>query len=248
MGSEIITQEDDLYFYINGTRFRQLRADSKLRKTTDDEVLILKSPRVLRKYDKVFTRLPTANVLEFGVAEGGSILYFAQAFPEFRYVGIDLREPNEALLHHIERARVSDRVKIYYGTGQDDGRRINEIIRENFGQEPLGCVIDDASHMYRPSRHTFETTFGQLAPNGLYCIENWSWAHQHGHYQTNELDKPALTNLLFEIVMLAASTEGVIGAIDIDTDIAMVRRGDHPEREIRFDKLIMNRKRKLELI
>lgn len=249
MGSEVITDEVGLRFRVGDILFRQLTADSTLRKTTNDEVLILKSPNFLRKYDSVLARLPTNNVLEFGIAEGGSILYFALAYPNYKFVGIDLRDSNDALQEHIKRLGLEERVKLYYNVDQSDEAAVNAIIRSNFGSEKLGCIIDDASHMYRPSRLTFEQTFRHLAPGGIFCLEDWSWAHEAGQYQTSQwIDQPALTNLLFEIIMLMPSTRGIIDNINIDFNVAFIKRGGQASERMDLNSMILNRGRELSLV
>jgi len=47
----------------------------------------------------MFESSPTKNVLEFGVFEGGSIILFALAYPDFKFVGSIFRPPNEAVLN-----------------------------------------------------------------------------------------------------------------------------------------------------
>jgi hypothetical protein len=44
---------------------------------------------------------------------------------------------------------------------------------DEFGQDPLDLVIDDASHLYGPSLATFETLFPALREGGLYVLEDW---------------------------------------------------------------------------
>jgi len=249
MGSDVITNENGLQFRVGDTQFRQLTPDSAARKTTADEVLILKSPNFLRKYDAVFSALPSKNVVEFGIAEGGSILYYALAFPQYRFVGIDLRNPNEALHEHIRRLGLEERVKLYYNVDQADESAVSEIVNSNFGSEQLGCVIDDASHMYRPSRLTFEHTFHRLAAGGLFCLEDWSWAHEPGQYQNSQwLDQPALSNLLFQIIMLMPSTRGLIDKIDIDFNVAFIHRGGQAADRLDFNSMVLNRGKEIQLV
>ena len=77
-----------------------------------------------------------------------------------------------------------------------------------FALEGENFVIDDASHTYEETRASFEFLFPLLSPGGIYVIEDWSWAH-HPDYQSP--DAPfskgrALSNLLFEQIMLLGST------------------------------------------
>jgi hypothetical protein len=54
----------------------------------------------------------------------------------------------------------------------------------------------------------FEFLFPLLSPGGIYVIEDWSWAH-HPDYQSPDAPfskRRALSNLLFEQIMLMGST------------------------------------------
>jgi hypothetical protein len=69
-------------------------------------------------------------------------------------------------------------------------------------------VVDDASHTYEETKASFEILFPLLQPGGIYLIEDWSWAHGP-RYQSPDAPfskRPALSNLLFEQIMLLAST------------------------------------------
>jgi hypothetical protein len=55
---------------------------------------------------------------------------------------------------------------------------------------------------------SFELLFPVLSPGGIYVIEDWSWAH-HPSYQSPDAalaHRYALSNLLFEQIMLLGST------------------------------------------
>jgi cephalosporin hydroxylase len=249
IGSKIITDETASGFTAKGVRFRLLKAGDVRRSTTDDEIVILKPASFLRKYDELFSSLPTANVVEIGIAEGGSLIYFALAFPQLRFVGIDLREPNEKVQDHIHRLGLQDRIKLYYRVDQADGTRIHRIIKENFGDEPIGAIIDDASHWYEQSKRTFETTFNTLAVGGTYCLEDWSWAHEPGRSQGALWgDKYSLSNLLFEIIMLQPSTGDIVRSIKIDRNVAFIEHGSNFVAHFNLDRLVLNRGKKLTLI
>ena len=68
--------------------------------------------------------------------------------------------------------------------------------------------MDDASHTYEETKTSFEFLFPLLHPGGIYVIEDWSWAH-HPNYQSPDArfsKRHALSNLLFEQIMLLGST------------------------------------------
>ena len=69
-------------------------------------------------------------------------------------------------------------------------------------------MVDDACHTYEETKVSFEFLFPLLSPGGIYVIEDWSWAH-HLNYQSPDAPRSkrrALSNLLFEQIMLLGST------------------------------------------
>jgi len=241
---------DDHHFRMGDTRFRQLRPGDTERSTTLDEVLILKKPAFLRRYDAYLSRLPNRNVVEVGIAEGGSLIYFALRYPHLRFVGIDLRSPNEAVQHHIDRLGLSDRIKLHYRVDQADGRRLREIVTQEYGDEPLGAMIDDASHFFEQSTKTFEALYGRVAAKGFYCLEDWNWAHEPGRTQDGRLwaDKVSMANLLFRIILLQPAGRDIVRDIHINNNVAFIERGTHPLDQFKLEDLVLNRGQPLGLI
>ena len=250
MGSEIISNIKDNRFTAGPARFRILQGKDTQRTTTDDEIVILKCPEFLRKYDNILNSLPNNNVVEIGIAEGGSLIYFALAFPHLTFTGIDLRSPNEKVTDHIKKLGLSDRIKLHYRIDQADKRKVRETIAEDFKGAKIGAIIEDACHWYEQSRKTFEATFELLETDGVYCLEDWSWAHEAGRTQNGGMwwDKPSLSNLLFEIIMLQPSTSDLVRNIRVDQNVAVIERGTMPVKNLCLDDLIINRGKKLQLI
>lgn len=106
---------------------------------------------------------------------------------------------------------------------------MERILEENFPERNIDLVIDDASHLYDETRASFNMIFPYMSPGGLYVIEDWAWAHwagkewqgEGGHYG----DRPALTNLIFELVMLCPSRPDLIVDILITFNTVFIRRG-----------------------
>lgn len=245
-----IIRVDDHHFRVGDTRFRQLRPGDTERVTTRDEVLILKNPSFLLRYDQYLRRLPNRNVVEVGIAEGGSLIYFALRYPQLRFVGIDLRSPNDAVQYHIDRLGLTDRIKLHYRVDQADGKRLREIVAKEYRGEALGAVIDDASHFYEQSTKTFEALFGLVAPKGFYCLEDWNWAHEPGRTQDGRLwpDKISMANLLFRIILLQPTKRDLVRDIHINDNVAFIERGGHPPVSFRIDEMVLNRGQPLGLI
>src|SRR5690242_8622094 len=101
MGTDVINEVDGERFRVARQWFRVVSTNYAAHKTTASEIVILKGPGFLRQYDPIFESAPAGHVLEFGIFEGGSILYFAHAFPERKFVGVDIRPPNDEVLRHV---------------------------------------------------------------------------------------------------------------------------------------------------
>src|SRR4029077_5856883 len=119
----------------------------------------------------------TKNILELGIWQGGSPLFYGKATDAEKVVAIDLRAKNPALDQIIETHGLGDKVKLHFHTSQDDREAVERIIDTEFQGEPIDLVIDDASHLYEYTKKSFEIIFPKLRPGGLYIIEDWQWAH-----------------------------------------------------------------------
>jgi hypothetical protein len=90
---------------------------------------------------------------------------------------------------------------------------------EEFRDEPLDLVVDDASHLLVPSRSTCNALFPRLRPGGLYVIEDWPFTHvQHP-------DDVPLTVLIFELVLTCAYRSPAISEMTVNRNYAVVTRG-----------------------
>jgi SAM-dependent methyltransferase len=123
-----------------------------------------KPDRMLRTYERVFRPLArNARLLELGVYQGHSLSMWADYFDEGTVVGLDLREPPQAL---------ASRVKFYQGS-QTDERLLSRIAAES-APDGFDVVIDDCSHLGEWSRISFWHLFDRhLKPGGVYVIEDW---------------------------------------------------------------------------
>jgi SAM-dependent methyltransferase len=174
------------------------------------------------------------NMIELGIFEGGSIAFYEELFLPARFVGVDIETDRVRVLdHYLERRLATERVRLYYGTDQQDRQALELIAHENFEDQPLDLVIDDASHFYEPAKTSLNVFLPLPRPGGVYLIEDWAWAHwQQGFEEfqakgtTGYADqKSPLTKLIFEAVMLAASRPDIISNVYIDASRAFLTRG-----------------------
>jgi predicted O-methyltransferase YrrM len=196
--------------------------------STAETFLLMKSQSCV---ETILRHIPEGidNMVEFGIFKGGSIAFYEELFSPQRLVGVDI-EPDRvaALDQYLERRSATSRVRLYYGIDQGDAEALDAIARENFSTEPIDLVVDDGSHRYGPSKTALNRFLPLVRPHGVYLIEDWGWAHWLRHRpesgQYDDEQNP-LTKLVFEAVMLAASHEGLIREVIIDSSRAFIVRG-----------------------
>ena len=184
---------DDITFTLDITPGYNRRASEK------DNFTLVKSRSYLKDYlalgDEKFD-----TILELGVFQGGSIVFFDKLFRPAKLIGIELAPTAvEALDDYIRLS--APHIKVFYNSSQDDERLLNAIVHEEFNGQ-LDLVVDDASHLYAQTRKSMEVLFPLLRPGGTYIIEDWAWSHRP-NAQTKDhpwRKQPAMTNLVFEII------------------------------------------------
>jgi predicted O-methyltransferase YrrM len=141
-----------------------------------DRFFIRKHRQQVEAFLSIFDRFPEANVVELGIMEGGSTALAALAGRPRKLVAFELGpERVGALDELIEWEGLGERVRPYYGVDQSDRGKLGATVAEEFGDERLDLVIDDASHRLDPTRASFETLFPRLREGGLFVIEDWRW-------------------------------------------------------------------------
>jgi len=172
------------------------------------------------------------NIVDIGIYRGGSVVLYQELFSPKRIVGLDLTSTREdALDRYVAQRSLGEAIRLYYETDQADRELLSTIMSENFGDEPLDLVVDDASHLYEPTKASFNLLFPRLRPGGVYVIEDWGWAHwDDAYYQsaTNYYadEQTALSKLILELVMVSASRPTMISEVHLRPAIAHFVRGD----------------------
>jgi cephalosporin hydroxylase len=187
-------------FFIEVDVPKQERRPSTLQSFT-----IVKNEPYLRVYESLASTFTPRSILELGIFQGGSYVFLDKLFRPRRMSAVEISpRPVEPLLHYVSRA---ENRFVHFGTSQCDAEILKQIVVGELGDE-LDLVVDDACHMYEETKMSFELLFPLLRPGGIYVIEDWSWAH-HPHYQAADAafsKRRALSNLLFEQIMLLGST------------------------------------------
>lgn len=227
-------------FEIDGVKFTLDPRPGKQRgKSTSNNFVLVKSPRLLDFYKNWRFEKPK-TIMEIGLFEGGSLVLLDKLFKPERLVGLDIRrEPIEAL---EEYAAKHDHIKTFYGRSQDKPGTLSAA-RSSFAGG-IDLVIDDASHLYDQTKATFESLFPLVSRGGNYVIEDWAWSHRKGMQAEGATwaDRPAMTNLVFELVVMA----GVHGAVEevlVHPDVVVIRRGRgrFPDNSFDLSEVLRNR-------
>lgn len=172
------------------------------------------------------------RVVDLGIFKGGSVVLYEALLSPKRLVAIDrMTDRVPALDHYIDERSLGDVITLQYGVDQADQETLRAILDDQFGSEPLDLVIDDCSHLYAPTKACLDVLLPRLRPGALYVIEDWGWAHWQGdewqgsepRFATNE---PALSNLILELILLAASRPDVISDVRVTSSLVLVTRGD----------------------
>lgn len=220
-------------FEIDGVRFITDIRDGKERgKSNENEFILVKTKAFLNFYRGLQARHPK-NILEIGMFEGGSLVLFDKLFRPDKLMGLDIRK--EPILPLETYRQDKSHIETFYGLSQDDPK-LAGILADQF-PEGIDLIVDDASHLYEQSRKTFHLCFPHLKPGGYYVLEDWSWSHKPPHQQLSHPwhNKPALTNLVMELVInLPGSTQ--MNTVVVHRDLVVVQKAHSAEGGIDLEE------------
>lgn len=213
-------------FQIDGVQFRVDMSAGNQRKPSDAKTFtVVKNKPYLDLYAELARTIRPKSILELGIFQGGSFVLLDKMFQPERIAAVDISAvPIEPLVKYTE--QMPNRAAVYFSTSQDDEAALDRIIETTLGGR-LDFVVDDASHIYELSRKSFEILFPRLSPGGTYVIEDWAWAHDRRYQAADHAWawRPALTNLVFEIVALLGSTT-LMSAISIHRPFVVITKSE----------------------
>jgi cephalosporin hydroxylase len=210
-------------FSVDGVKFF-CSLDDYTRKTDNDRVIILKDRGSLESYREVLGNTRVRNLLEFGILEGGSAVLFTLLMDLEKFVGIDIMDSARGIEPFLARHEVGKKIKFHFSVSQSDERSVRKLIKSEFAKSPIDLIIDDASHQYAHTKRTFEIAFPHLRPGGVYVIEDWGWPHWKDY--DGFMGEPAMSMLIFELVMLCATSQEVVSDIRIFPSFAFIRKSE----------------------
>jgi len=161
---------------INGVTF-ELRPFT--RNAVDPSFVCLRKPRrFVARYQALAREFQGCNMVEVGIDQGGSTIFFSTLLQPRALLAIDLADqPLPRLMQFLEQRGDGRRVEVHLGVDQADRLAVPGLVDGMFGTEPLDIVVDDASHLLAPTTATFEMLFPRLRPGGIYVIEDWTTEH-----------------------------------------------------------------------
>lgn len=243
MSQDLIWSDDHL-FTLDGTSFLiDLFAAAD---THPDRFTVAKSPWMIQEYLDLLPEFAGGRLVELGIAQGGSVALFAHLAQPKQLLAVDIAtQPIAALAEFIDAHGYADTVHTAFGVDQGDRSKLEALLSEHFGDEPLDLVIDDASHVLAPSRASFTTLFPRLRPGGVFVIEDWSHGHHweralRDEYSPEELavdgtKMPDLSRLVLELTLAVAFAPDAVSGIHVRHGFAVVRRGEATLDPATFD-------------
>jgi len=209
-------------FELDGVKFVvDTRPGPQRGKSEENSFVLVKSPAARAFYESLRVASPK-SILELGMFEGGSLVYFDKLFAPKRLVGIDNRQTSIPALEKYKEGR--DHIKTFYKLSQDKPRA-RGVAQSSF-PDGIDLVVDDASHLYAQTKASFEMIFPLVKPGGMYVIEDWAWAHRK-QYQGPDATwnaQPALTNLIFNLVVMTGISR-VIETLTITENLVCIAKG-----------------------
>jgi predicted O-methyltransferase YrrM len=242
MSQDLMWSNDHL-FALDGTSFQ---IDGFAATSHPDRFTLAKVPWMIEQYLDLLPEFAGGRLVELGIALGGSVAFFAHLAEPKQLLAVDIEpEPIAALAEFIESHGYADTVHVAFGVDQGDRPKLEALVSQYFGDDPLDLVIDDASHVLAPSRTSFEVLFPRLRPGGLFVIEDWS----HGHHWERALrdeyspevlavdgtKMPDLSRLLLELTLAVGYAPDVVSDVRIRHGFAVVRRGETALDPATFD-------------
>ncbi|MGH8984771.1 MAG: class I SAM-dependent methyltransferase [Acidimicrobiia bacterium] len=218
---------------IDGVRFdlEQENEMGDISKLETDRFRLYKKPGLVNAYGQVLAKEPTSPVrrmFEIGLWDGGSAVFWALTLMPDVLIGIDMSQRGDSpyFTRVLSDRGLTDRIITHWGVNQKDTVRLKELAAVHAGGE-LDLVVDDGSHLYGPTKASFEALFPFVRPGGWYIVEDWAWEHMRSG-RIPRVDywerKRSPEHLLHEIIAAGPSRSSGVGEILVDPHLFAVRR------------------------
>jgi cephalosporin hydroxylase len=193
---------------------------------------LYKVKSLIDQYDRFFIlnqSFQPKQILEIGMWDGGSLALWSEVLKPNKLVGVDLkkRADSDYFKHYIASRSLSEVVKTYWGVDQADQVTLKSILDSEFPAQAIDLVIDDGSHLYAPTKASFELVFPRMQPGGYYIIEDWAWSNWPG-LELVFRDQVPLNKFIYEILDAIGTSTRLISSIQVCQGFVAICRGDAP--------------------
>jgi cephalosporin hydroxylase len=192
---------------------------------------LYKTKELLDQFHLFFSLHPSFHprqVFELGIFDGGSTVFWNEYFHPVKLVAIDIldRDDSPYFRRYVESRDLMDRIKTFWRIDQENKDGVYSILMEEFAGK-LDLVIDDASHMYAPTRASFEALFPFCNPGGFYIIEDWAWGHWPDFIKPDHpwANQEVLTKLVTELVEAAGTSPLLVSNLTVYQGFVAIERG-----------------------
>jgi predicted O-methyltransferase YrrM len=194
--------------------------------SSDQLIYVHKDRAFLRRLEAVAQRVQPKQMIEIGILDGGSTIYWQDRLQPERLIAFDIETDAPHLRRYLERHNLQGVVRANYAVAQDDGPALRAAIARHAVGPFVDFIVDDASHQHAQTRTTVEVLLPFLRPGGAYVIEDWAWGHHASWPSGLWAHLPLMSPLLGELTLICGHGSGVIDRIEVDPNFAVLWRGD----------------------
>jgi len=203
---------------------------------SEDRLFSIRKDRAgIQAYLEIIEGFKGDNFVELGIGSGGSVALTTLVAPPRKLVALDIgAERIEALDALVTERGLDERVRLHYGVDQANREQLSAILDDEFGDEPLGLVIDDASHRLDETRASFELVF----PNHQHLVSR-ALAATLDDPSPEELKAgverfladsgragPSLVRLVIQLILAQAESDDFVREVRVDLHGAHIYRGN----------------------
>ena len=244
----MITWINESKIEVNGTRFGLAKIGAPQSKI----LKILKEPFHIDCYAELANDLGNdLNIVELGIRMGASTAFLSVLFQPRRLSAFEIaKRASDNFDKFLASHPIASCIRTHFDCDQGDASKLKHLLDQDFGQEPLDLVIDDASHLLGPTMTSFNILFPRLRPGGVFVIEDWSWEHyQEGRPGFAFADEmvTGFARLVLIASLVSAHQPDVVSKVVLMRGIAVIYRGTSeldPE-EFAIDSLMGERGKQL---
>lgn len=204
----------------------QLTSGLNFKPSSDETISLYKDSSFVQKYMDCLHGRSIRNMVEVGVKHGGSAVFFWHLLGLNKLSCVELNDSAPNLSAYITRQKLDNAFYTHFGVDQADSKKLREIMAQDFGEEAIDLVIDDASHLYAPSLATFETLFPLISPGGLYILEDWRASLLFMQRSEGFEGERRLDSLVHEVLDFSTINPNIIPSIACNENFVCIERGE----------------------